>query len=579
MLAELTIQDIALIDAARLEFGPGLNLLTGETGAGKSILIDALTLALGERAQPDRVRQGANAGQVDAVFVFPPDRLPKRLKAVLQETGLDVDEDGQLILTREVARAGRSTARINGRPVTAAVLRQVGAALVEIHGQNDNPLLSDPAYQLDLFDALAGDQVGRLRRQLSEEVDKLRAIDRQQRTWVAGDERQRAREMDLLRYQMEEIDAVAPQPGEDEELAERRRLLSGAERLAQSLATAYDALYAASSSAADGLAAAARALEEASTIDHNLKELAQRVRSLGYEVEEAARDVRARSECIEHDPAQLAAVEERLARLQQLKRKYGDTLQAVLDYRREIENQLRRLERAQECLAELEEQRAQVLARAVDLARQLHAARQAAAQRLEQQLRPILAELGLAGAGLCFAVELQRATGGVPWDDGDPVRLTATGVDRVQFQLAPNPGEPPRPLARAASGGERSRVMLALRSLQVDAEDVPTVVFDEVDAGVGGETAWAVGQRLARIAGSRQVLCVTHLAPICALADRHFAVYKETHGNRTLTRVRLLQEEERLEELARMLGTGAAGRGKEAARLLLERARQARRAG
>ena len=578
MLAELVIENIALIESARVEFGPGLNLLTGETGAGKSILIDALSLALGERAQPDRVREGAETGRVDAVFALTPGQLPARLRQALDAAGLEPDEEGRLILTRELSRAGRSMARINGRPVTAAVLRQVGAALVEIHGQGDNQALLDPDDQLELLDGLAGEAVRRLRDQLAARVAELRAIDRELRALAGADERERARQLDLLRFQLEEIDGAALQPGEEEELAERRRVLGGAERLARHLAEAYDALYAAGSSAADRLAAAARALEEAAAIDRGLQALAERVRGLGYEAEEAAREVRARSDRVEHDPAALAAVEERLARIQELKRKYGDTVDEILAYRRRVAEEIARLEGAAQRVEELRQQRERVLAAGADLARRLHEARREAAARLSRELRPVLAALGMPGAGLTVSFSVQADPAGVPWEGGR-ARLTERGVDRVEFLLAPNPGEPPRPLARAASGGERSRVMLALRSLQVAADDVPTVVFDEVDTGVGGETAWAVGERLALIARSRQVLCVTHLAPISALADRHLAVSKETRGGRTRTRIRALSGEERLQELARMLGTGAGDQGTEAARLLLERARQVRRAG
>ena len=576
MLTELVIENIALIDAAQVEFGPGLNLLTGETGAGKSILIDALGLALGERASPDRVREGAAAGRVDAVFALG-QALPPRLARILAEAGLEPDEEGRLILTREVSRAGRSAARINGRPVTTALLRQVGAMLVEVHGQGDNQALLDPDQQLEWLDALAGDEVAALRAQVAERVDQLRRLAARLRS-LATDPRERERELDLLRFQLEEIDGARLEPGEEEELARRRRLLAGAERLARQLAEAYEALYAAGSSAADRLAAAGRALEEAATVDPELGGLAERVRALGYEVEEAARDVRARADAVEHDPAALAQVEERLARLQQLKRKYGDSVAAILAYRQQVAQRIAELEGAAEAIAALEAERRRVLEEAAGLARRLHQARRQAAQRLAQAINPILASLGMPGAGWSVAFHTTPDPDGVPWEGG-PVRLAETGVDRVEFLLAPNPGEPARPLARAASGGERSRVMLALRSLHVTAGDVPTVIFDEVDTGVGGETAWAVGQRLAALARARQVLCVTHLAPITALADRHLAVRKEIQGGRTRTRIRTLDGDERLEELARMLGTGSGEQGAGAARLLLERARQLRHAG
>lgn len=576
MLAELVIENIALIDEARVAFGPGLNLLTGETGAGKSILIDALGLALGERASPDRVREGATAGRVDAVFVLDPGP-PAGLQALLAEAGLEPDEDGRLILSREITRAGRSAARINGRPVTTALLRRVGAHLVEIHGQGDNQALLDPEQQLEWLDALAGADVARLRAQLAERVAALRQVGARLQALVA-DPRQRERELDLLRFQRDEIDGARLTPGEEEELTARRRLLAGAERLAQQLGAAYEELYAAGSSAADRLATAARALEEAAAVDPSLQDLARRVRGLEYEVEEAARDVRARADTVEHDPAALAQVEERLAQLQDLKRKYGETVEEILAYREQVAQRIAELEDAAQRAAALEAERRRLLEECGRLARRLHEARRRAAERLAQELRPILASLGMPGAGLSVAFRTVPDPDGVPWEDGS-VRLTERGVDRVEFLLAANPGEPPRPLARAASGGERSRVMLALRSLHVAAGDVPTVVFDEVDAGVGGETAWAVGQRLARLAEHRQVLCVTHLAPISALADRHLAVHKETRGGRTRTRIRPLTGEERLRELARMLGTGVGEQGTDAARLLLERARAMRRAG
>ncbi|MFS8639619.1 MAG: DNA repair protein RecN [Symbiobacteriaceae bacterium] len=577
MLVELTVEDIALIDHARLEFGPGLNLLTGETGAGKSILIDALGLAVGARASPELVREGAAAGRVDAVFALDPAAVPRRLRETLEELGLAVEEDGQLILSREISSSGRSMARINGRPVTVTVLRRVAAGLIEIHGQGDNQLLLDPGRQLELLDAAGGDRIQALRARVAELVARLRRIDRERQALAGGDERERARRLDLLRFQLEEIDAARIEPDEEERLAARRRLLSGAERLARSLAEAYEVLYAGSGAAVDQLAAAARALEEAATVDPELKSLSQRLQSLGYEVEDVAREVRARAERVEHDPAELAAVEERLARLQQLKRKYGDTLEEVLAYREQVAAELLSLEGAAERLSQLDREREAVLREAAEAARRLHEVRRQVAEQLAGQMKPVLAALGMPGADFRVEFSYHADEQGIPWQGGR-ARLTERGADRVEFLLAANPGEPARPLARAASGGERSRVMLALRSLLVAMDDVPTVIFDEVDTGVGGETAWAVGERLARIAASRQVLCVTHLAPITALADRHFAVRKETRGSRTLTRVRLLSEEERLQELARMLGTGTVEKGTEAARILLERARRARRA-
>ena len=551
MLAQLTIRNFALIDALTLEFGPGFNVLTGETGAGKSILIDAITAALGERAGADLIRQGSDRASVEAVFEVGEYSLP----AVLEWS-----EDGVVILGREISGSGRTTCRINGRMSTASTARQVAEDLIDIHGQHDHQSLLSPDRHVEFLDAWAGKEVGALRRRVSELYGELRSARKELDALLTG-ERERAQQLDLFQFQADEIDAASISPGEEEELTADRTRLANAEKLFASGAAAREALDGSETSAADLLAGAARELDAAVALDEEAGPIRELLETAITAAQEAASELRAYLEGIEFNPERLEQIQERLDLYRNLKRKYGDTAEEILAYRARLESDLDRITHSEERREELEARCAQ-LARETDAAAaELFRAREAEAKRFQEVIAAHLADLNMAGTR--FAVELQApAPAAEAWDKG-----LSTIMGRAEFLISANAGEPLRPLARIASGGEMSRVMLALKTAMAGSHPV-ALIFDEIDTGVGGKTAEALGAKMAELSRSNQVLCVTHLPQIASMADRHFRVRKEVVGDRTVVDVTPLEGEARVGELARMLGGSEATAAQHARELL-----------
>ncbi|HEX5039792.1 MAG TPA: DNA repair protein RecN [Candidatus Limnocylindria bacterium] len=546
-LRELTVENLAVVESVRLALEPGFTVLTGETGAGKSLVVDALALALGERASSDLVRAGTDAARVEAIFDAPAVD-PDHALADVVDAG-----EGLLIVRREIGSDGRSSVRVNDRAVTVGGLASLGEALGEIHGQHEQQRLLGLGHQLRLLDAFGGHAalVGGVR----EAFDAWRAAVAASAELLT-DDHELARRVDLLRHQTAEISAAAPRQGEDEELEAQLRAAAHAETIARSTAEAVAALRD-EGGATDALGAAERGLWAASQHDERLADLAGRAAALAAESAELARDVAAASEAVELDPASRAAAEERLALLYDLRRKYGDVLDAVIAFGQDAAAELHRLEHQgeeRERSRALEAERMEALTASCD---RLRAARLAAAGRLAKAVNAELPPLGLpAGA---FDVELS------------PVEPGASGADRVTFTFAPNPGEPPRPLGRIASGGEASRLALALKVVLAGGDETPLLVFDEVDAGVGGRNASALGERLKVLSAYHQVICVTHLPQVAAHADAHLVVDKRVAGRRTTTVVRVLDTHERAVELAAMLGGPAGGEEAHAAAAALLR--------
>ncbi len=539
------MRDFVLLDEVRVEFRPGLNVLTGETGAGKSMLVDALGAVLGQRTPSDVVRTGASCARVVAVFEaasFP------QLRPVVDELGLPW-EDGALVLVREIG--GRARAYVNGQPTTVGVLRRLGTLLAEIHGQHEGQRLLEPASHRELLDAFGGGALLSLRARAEELFGRWRQLRSELRSLDVG-ERERAQRVDLLRFQISEIDAVRPRPGELEELAGLRTRLVNAERLRESVAGAYQALYGDEGAAADRVGRAAVLLRQAAVWDPALEPLVEALESLGAQLSDLSRDLHAAVERAESDPARLEEVESRLAALRALLRKYGDTVEAVLDYRDRAARELEALENADSRRAELEQQVALVEAQLASAVRDLSAARAAAARRLEKAILQHLQDLAMPAARFRVRLDVEEDPDGLP-AGGRRLAVAPWGADRVEFLLSTNPGEPPRPLHRVASGGELSRVMLALRTVLARADPPAVMVFDEVDSGVGGRTGHVIGAKLSELSGVCQVLCVTHLPQIAALANHHLAIRKVTERGRTRTVVEVLDPEARVEEIARML--------------------------
>jgi DNA repair protein RecN (Recombination protein N) len=537
MLRDLHITDLGVIDDARIEAAPGLNVLTGETGAGKTMVVDALTMLLGERVNPGAVRAGRPAALVEARLRV--DQAPAAV-AALDQAGLEAD-DGEVIVGRQVAAEGRSRAHVQGRMATVSALGALIATLVEVHGQHDFQGLLRPAVQRDLLDRYAGPEVLELRaaygrawrrlRQVSGELDEL--------TTRAHE---RAREADVLRYQLDEIDGAQVREGELAELAAEAERLTNAEGLREAAAGAHQTLAGSDDEggAALALGQAARLLATRAGHDPALAVLAERATAVAADVADLASDLRGYAEQVLTDPARLAEVNERTALLADLRRKYGDDEAAVLAFAERARTRLAELDGGELRTEALEAEAGELRAELDRVGAALTAGRAGAAERLAAGVLHELAELSMRGARFAIRVDPDAGAG-------------EDGRDRIEFELAANPGAPPRPLAKAASGGELSRVMLALRVVLAGVDRMPTLVFDEVDAGIGGRAAAAVGRRLATLARSHQVLVVTHLPQIAAFADRHFAVEKTAGHEATSTTVRLLDDAGRLTELSRML--------------------------
>jgi DNA repair protein RecN (Recombination protein N) len=538
MLLDLHITDLGVIDDAHLEVAPGLNVLTGETGAGKTMVVEALGLLLGERTTPGTVRAGRPAALAEARLDLAGEQVAM---AALEKAGFH-GGDGEVVVARQVLTEGRSRVQVQGRMATVAALTEVTRPLVEIHGQHDFQGLLRPSVQRDLLDRFAGPRALELRAAFGRTWQRLRVVaaDLEELVTRAQD---RAREADVLRYQLAEIDAGEVRQGEQAELEAEAERLRHAEALREAAATAHQALAGTDDEGGASLALglAARVLGGQAGHDPALAELARRAEGLGADLADLASSLRAYAEGVLTDPARLAEVHERLARLRDLARKYGDDEAAILAFAELARARLEELDGGVTRSEALEAEAAALRAELAGLGGALTQARRAAAERLGASVQQELADLSMPDARIAIRVDPEEDPGG------------ADGLDRIEFELAANPGAPPRPLAKAASGGELSRVMLALRVVLAGVDRMPTLVFDEVDAGIGGRTAAAVGRRLAALARHHQVLVVTHLPQIAAFADRHFVVEKLIAGGDTRTEVKLLDDAGRLTELSRML--------------------------
>ncbi len=576
MLVELSIQNIAIIDRLRVTFEPTLNALTGETGAGKSIIIDALGAVVGGRTSPDMLRTGEERARIEAVFDLG-DRNDSALTALLDEAGIE-HEDGTLILARDLQSNGRSVARINGQTVTVGLLGRVGERLVDIHGQSAHLSLLRPATHLDFLDAYAG--LLERRAQLAALVTRVRRI-RAERDELEQDDRELARRTDLLRFQVDEIASASLEPDEDEALRAERHRLSNASNLQVIADTVYRTLREGTpprgTSVVEGLRDVAKNLGELAKLDPALAEAESEVDEMVYLLEDVAATVRTYRDTVEDNPARLADVEDRLALIRDLERKYGGTVEEVLAFGEEAQRELAALEGSEERLAQLRVEEATVLRQIGERAGKLSQARQKAASRLAKAVEAEIAHLAMGRTRFTVFQSQEDDPEGAPIgsEDGHDRHLAfdARGVDRVEFLIAPNAGEAPKPLARIASGGETARLMLALKSVLAAADATPTLVFDEVDVGIGGRSGQVVGETLSSLARTHQVLCITHLAQVAAFADGHFRIIKRDVRGRTISDVERLDEPERIEELAAMLdGVPITPVARASARDLAERA-------
>lgn len=548
MLVQLSIRNLAVVEAVDITFYSGFHVLTGETGAGKSIIIDALGLIAGGRGSADLIRYGCERAEIEAAFDLPPEH---RSWQKLAELGISGDADESLIIRREIGIHGKSTSRINGQLVNLSMLREIGEGLINIHGQHEHQTLLRSERHLDLLDAYGAELIA-LRK--AEYQSVYAAFIKVNKEWneLRGTSQQALQMLDLYRFQLEEIDSAKLKLGEDEWLSQEKLKLSHSEKMMDSVSQAYDLLY-----GSQGLEAVAKAisrLNEVSSFDRqSMEPLLEQLQTAYYQLEDAAFGLRSYREQIEFNPERLEEVEDRLDLISTMRRKYGDSIEGILEYHDKISRETDTLANKDELLEKLQAQREQLLKQLLEEAAALSNARQLKAEELGQQIEQELKELQMGRTSIKVKLGLYEDPNGVEWE-GRKVRPGKQGIDTAEFLISPNPGEPLRPLSKIASGGELSRIMLALKSIFARHDDVPVLIFDEVDTGVSGRAAQSIADKLFRLSRSCQVFSITHLPQVACMADGQYLIEKIVDGERTMTRVEQLDEDGRVNELARMLG-------------------------
>lgn len=541
MLAEISIRNLAIIEELRVTFARGFHVLTGETGAGKSIIIDALGLAAGGRGSSGLVRHGSDKAEIEAIFDIEP---AHPVWAQLDQFGIAYDVSEYLLIRREITSTGKSTARVNGQLVNLSMLKEIGDLIVNIHGQHEHQSLLRIDKHLLLLDAYGGQPVAEAKAAYSRTYEAYRAVEEELEALQSG--AQQALQMaDLYRFQADEIAAAALVEGEDDKLEEERHKLANAEKLMDGVVHAYDGLYG-PGKALDLVSEASGRLESVASFDPGkLQPIAEQIQSAYYQLEDAAFQLRAYRDSLEFEPDRLNLVEERLGQISALKRKYGATIADILQHYAHIVGELDKTENVDERLKELGEKREKLGRQLEAEAGRLTAARKEAAKALADAVERQLRDL-----------QMERTRFAVWFEEGERGQrhFTPSGADRIEFRISPNPGQPLQPLSKIASGGELSRIMLAIKTIFAAQEEIPVLVFDEVDTGVSGRAAQAIAVKLANLSKHNQVFSVTHLPQVASMADGHYVIVKEVEGERTFTKIKALEGEERVAELARMLG-------------------------
>lgn len=572
MLVELSIRNFAIIKEVSVSFQKGLNILTGETGAGKSIIIDALGLLLGGRASADFVRYGESRAEVEGLFELP---AGHPALAVCTNVGVQIEQDGMLVVRRDISNQGKSIIRLNGQLVTLAMLRELGPWLVTVHGQHDTHMLMQSDKHINWLDAYGEAALGSAKHEYTQLYTAFRKT-KQDLERMARNERELVQRIDLLAYQLNEIESAALTPGEDEKLLAQRKKWMNIEKVYSTMQDAYRSLHG-DQKGMDWLGHAMGDLERIVGYEEQLAPILETVQTAYYQIEDVVHQLRQLSYQMEFEPAQLAEVESRLDQIQFLKRKYGKSVDDILEYAATIQDELDDMHHYEDRLQQIEKRLTELAADLAVEALELSVIRQECAGKLAQEIEQQLKELHMERAR--FAIDVRQT----PDEDGVEIdgikrQVDANGMDQIEFLISPNPGEPLRPLAKIASGGELSRVMLAIKTILAGTDQVETLIFDEVDTGVSGRAAQAIAEKLARVAGQRQVLCITHLPQVASMADAHFLIKKEMSEYETKTIVSRLSDDDRVTELARMLsGAEVTAKTEEHARemILLGRERKA----
>lgn len=548
MLEELNIKNFALIDELHLDFGEGLNILTGETGAGKSIVIGAVSAVLGEHLSGEYIRSGEKKAQVEGSFKISSN---KAVKTILSEMG--IEEEEELILSREITSSRKSSYRVSGKMVTLSTLKKVSQGLVDLHGQHEHQSLLIVDNHLHLLDALGGKRLGDLREKVTSQFYILEDLKKRCQR-LQADEEESLRRLDLGRFQIEEIEKANLVVGEDKELEERIKVLQNAERLLQLSNQSCDLLSGEEreSSLRDNLSIVLGKLKEIILFDKSLEPVLKSLEDAFYQVEDATRDLKGYKDSLDFSPRELEEASVRLDLINSLKRKYGKTISEVLAFKEKLKKEVQSISQRDEEKGVVLKEIERVSLSLSKKAKELSLKRQEIAKGLEEKVKDELSNLGMKKCQFRVSITQKEKEFGLVVD-GRSLNLEPRGIDKVEFLISPNPGEDLKPLAKIASGGEMSRIMLALKSILSKVDPVPSLIFDEIDTGIGGEAARMMGRTLSSLSSSHQVICVTHLPAIASFADHHYYVEKEVVGGRTKIRLRHLDKRARVRELARML--------------------------
>ncbi len=545
MLTSLKIENVAIIESAAIEFGCGLNVLTGETGAGKSIVIDSINAILGERTSRDIIRTGAQSAKVYAVF----EDVNAKVRKFLDENGIDC-EDGVLIINRTLSREGKNVCRLNGAPVTVSMLREIGSELIDIHGQHDNQALLSPEKHCGFVDSFAGN--AEIIADYREKYGRLCEV-RSKLKKLTTDESSKSQRIDFLTYQIDELEKAEITPGERDELKARKTLINNSQKVIESLNVAYEALKA-DGAGIDMITDAESEISDASAYMETLGEASEKITDIRYELEDIAETVRDAMSEVDFDQSELEEIDERLDLLYRLSKKYGNTEEEMLEYLEKAKTELDNIAFSEEKVKELQKQEKEALAETEAAAKKLTESRKTAGEKLSEAICSELEFLDM--PNVRFVVKC------------DDIGLTENGKDEIEFLISANVGEEPKPLAKIASGGELSRIMLAIKNVLAEADGVDTMIFDEIDTGVSGRAAQKIAMKLRSASKGRQVICVTHLAQIAAQGDVHLYISKSVSDGKTYTNIKSLIEEDRVAEIARIMG------GMEITKLQLESARE-----
>ena len=559
MLTELSIRNFAIIEALSISFEKGLTVLTGETGAGKSIIIDAVHLLVGGRGSAEFIRHGEKKAEIEGLFMIDDEQHPVYAKA--EEFGIDM-ADGMAVLRRDIAASGKSICRINGKLVTIAILREIGRTLIDIHGQHEHQELMDERLHLPLLDQFGGTKVAQALAEYQQLYQEYDAAIKQLKK-LSQNEQQMVHRLDLIQFQHHEISQAGLRLGEDEELTEEKKKINNFEKVHEALQTSYQAL-AGEQRGLDWLSLAMNNLEEAASLDSALKTASEPVSNSFFILEDAVSVIRDQLDALEYDPERLEMIESRLNEINQLKRKYGRTIEEIVEYGAMIEEEIETLQNRETHIVNLEKQIKSIKADLLLEARNLSELRQKNAveltKKIEQELKALYMEKAV------FEAHFHRT--GLDEKDPGEQEIGRNGLDVMEFYLSTNPGEPLKPLSKIASGGELSRIMLALKSIFSKHQGVTSIIFDEVDTGVSGRVAQAIAEKIYQVAAGSQVLCISHLPQVAAMADTHLFIAKQIKAGRTNTSVKPLDETDKIKEISRMIS------GVEITDLTMEHARE-----